>query len=145
MKCRFRTATAPIIFGVALLFVLSPYSAGARSRTIPAGQVHHATLTVKPRCFTVGPRRKDMRITLVHGVQHTRYTFALLPLFGNGVFRSPNMGLYQANHAGMIRFLFRAPRTRHDIGRWQVTATRKVGFKLAAVTRFDVKRGKCKH
>jgi hypothetical protein len=145
MKYWFRTATAPIIFGVAFLFVLSPYATGARALTIPAGQVHHATLTVKPRCVTVGPRRKDMRITLIHGVRHSRYTFALLPLFGKGVFRSPNMGLYQANHAGMISFLFRAPRNGHDVGRWQVTATRKVGFKLAAVARFVVRRGKCKH
>lgn len=135
-----------LVVGMGVLAVGLPAGASARSQA-PRTKTHHATLTVKPKCISVSKHRRLVRVTLRHGVQGVTYSFAVVALFARHSFTWPNMGRHKANRAGMIRFLYSAPDKKRNSGRWQVTATRRVGdnyYKLAALTKIVVKVGRCR-
>lgn len=137
----------PIVLALMMLFPTMPAGASARTAQSSSRQAHHASLVVKPRCISVGKHRHRVRIVLTHGVRGARYSFALVPLTQHHGFTWPDMGKYKANQSGVIRFHYRAPTSKRAAGPWQVTATRRLNrrmFKLAAVTQFKVKFGRCK-
>jgi len=121
----------------------------ASGAAVAAGKhpIYQATLRVQPRCLSVSRKHRRLRITFRHGVRHVDYRFALLPLFGKGKITVPSMGRHKASKRGSLFFTFPAPNHKRDRGRWQVTATRKLGhnrFKLAALAHFRVRQGKCR-
>jgi hypothetical protein len=107
---------------------------------------HHATLRVRPACLTAGGHHRKLHIAMRHGIRGVHYTFAMLPLFGGGKITGPSMGRHVADREGAITFRFPAPNHKADVGKWQVTATRKLStkkFKLAALWHFRVRHGRC--
>jgi hypothetical protein len=136
------------VIGVAIVLASAGFPgvvAAAARHSKPLGT---ASLRVSPRCVSVRPHhKKQMTITLSRADPGKRYTFAMVPLFGGGVVTAPNVGRHRANGFGAVKFTYPAPNQSRDAGRWQVSATRRTGprlFKLAAVTHFLVKAGKCK-